>query len=961
MEPATLFYSYSHKDQLLRADLDAHLALLKKQGLLSTWFDGEVLPGSEWRTEIEARLEKADIILLLVSADFLASDFCWGVELERAIQRHNSGEATLIPIILRPCDWLTAPFGRLQALPSDSKAVIQWEQKDEAWLTVAKGLRLVLEARSTRSVETGERSEISQLRSSVTLNTPEPESAADDSRANRDNPLDGEVAVLSVDVADHTEQLRKYGLDAKRVIEAYQQLVDDCLSHYGARYTGWAGDGGFGVFCGLRRGEQAVLAGIHMLQQIELLNLGQLVREMGEPLRIRVAAVAGSIEYRKPMSKMVELVISDADKLQKSTRAQELAIGDTIYQMLPSNIQDVFELIDRTANGQKVYVYRGVTRNRQPGSSEMKELLSHLETKVRAVRAECDKSRYTIVDASFLSELHGEVKKCYEYIVTFRRWCSRIDQNWAPTYVRYLLNTTLTLQRLETAVWACLMDWRQEVNFTSEAMQAYDFGFFSIAQDHGHEELALGELRALLSQVLNGSLDHSALDPSAGLSIHMERLAHVDEMERMAEFVALGRYDRSLICEYLRSQRDQELGRKIVHALWSIADLVVGEELKDGSQEPRADGLFGSLLTDPECRPRFQVLEHFLGDHLPDAEDIKRRFKRSGVEPTQEDLEVVWRAIVIAHPKQQIRYLAAERAPLPTLWQAVAYHGISLASLAVIAKRLNQQTSHQQNLDLKKIFFDCVKFRLERRIQDGDAGDLSQVADMVEGFYGSNFFVETPYFRALEALLALFESRVERFGGQVASLEAKLEAKVLQGRASAKEPGNTPAGVENLPPALKRHLAKDGCYVEKFACDSDERIAVEVARYLEGDVLVRLAWVLLEEENQLNSELIKRMSPEKLDRLWQEVERARDSLYRARVDPSAPSIRKIALGSQALLREVERKLGPLRNPKEGKSQGLEASTAPKAGGEKMLRCKAGHEYVASSGFRFCPIDGFKVQ
>jgi hypothetical protein len=150
MEPAILFYSYSHKDALLRADLDTHLALLKRQGLLATWFDGQIHAGTEWHSEIEKCLEAANVILLLVSADFLASDFCWGLELKRAMHRHETGEARVIPVILRPCDWKSAPFGKLQALPEHGQPVTQWKTCDEAWLSVAQGLRRTLAALSQK-------------------------------------------------------------------------------------------------------------------------------------------------------------------------------------------------------------------------------------------------------------------------------------------------------------------------------------------------------------------------------------------------------------------------------------------------------------------------------------------------------------------------------------------------------------------------------------------------------------------------------------------------------------------------------------------------------------------------------------------------------------------------------------------------------------------------------------------
>src|SRR5215472_12123628 len=101
----SLFYSYTHEDEALRDQLEKHLVQLQRQGLISTWHDRKIPPGGAWADEINAHLETASIILLLVSPDFLASNYCYEIEMERALERQRSGEACVIPIILRPCDW----------------------------------------------------------------------------------------------------------------------------------------------------------------------------------------------------------------------------------------------------------------------------------------------------------------------------------------------------------------------------------------------------------------------------------------------------------------------------------------------------------------------------------------------------------------------------------------------------------------------------------------------------------------------------------------------------------------------------------------------------------------------------------------------------------------------------------------------------------------------------------------
>ena len=144
--PVSVFISYSHKDQSLREELQKHLSILKRQGAIETWHDRQISAGSEWQGVIDEHLMSARLILLLVSPDFMASDYCYETEMERALQRHESGEATIVPIILRQVMWDAAPFAKLQALPTDGKAVTTWENVDAAFDAVARGIRATVES-----------------------------------------------------------------------------------------------------------------------------------------------------------------------------------------------------------------------------------------------------------------------------------------------------------------------------------------------------------------------------------------------------------------------------------------------------------------------------------------------------------------------------------------------------------------------------------------------------------------------------------------------------------------------------------------------------------------------------------------------------------------------------------------------------------------------------------------------
>ncbi|MDI1268337.1 MAG: toll/interleukin-1 receptor domain-containing protein [Polaromonas sp.] len=148
---AKVFFSYSHDDEQFRNQLEKHLSMLQHQGLIEPWHDRRITAGAAVDDAISNALEEADIILLLVSASFIASAYCYSREMERAMQRHRDGTAVVIPVIVRMCDWHPAPFGKLLAVPKDGKAIDLWANFDEAYTDVARQIRTVVEKRAFQS------------------------------------------------------------------------------------------------------------------------------------------------------------------------------------------------------------------------------------------------------------------------------------------------------------------------------------------------------------------------------------------------------------------------------------------------------------------------------------------------------------------------------------------------------------------------------------------------------------------------------------------------------------------------------------------------------------------------------------------------------------------------------------------------------------------------------------------
>ncbi|MEJ7736113.1 MAG: toll/interleukin-1 receptor domain-containing protein [Chitinophagaceae bacterium] len=139
-----VFISYSHKDENYKDDLETHLKIHERNGLIFSWHDRKINASQDWSFEIDNALQNSQLILLLISPDFIASDYCYEKEMMEAIKMHKSNKAKVIPLILRPCNFTNTPFAKLQALPKNAKPISLWENKDEAYLDISRGIEKLI-------------------------------------------------------------------------------------------------------------------------------------------------------------------------------------------------------------------------------------------------------------------------------------------------------------------------------------------------------------------------------------------------------------------------------------------------------------------------------------------------------------------------------------------------------------------------------------------------------------------------------------------------------------------------------------------------------------------------------------------------------------------------------------------------------------------------------------------------
>ncbi len=150
-DKVSIFISYAHADEDLKNELDKHLTGLKRSKKIETWNDRQLIAGQEWDEVIKTELERSDIILLLISIDFIASQYIWDKELATAMKRHEEGTARVVPIILKNCLWQEMPFAKLQALPRNAKPVTTYAIDDDAYTEISVSLNQLVNSMIKKS------------------------------------------------------------------------------------------------------------------------------------------------------------------------------------------------------------------------------------------------------------------------------------------------------------------------------------------------------------------------------------------------------------------------------------------------------------------------------------------------------------------------------------------------------------------------------------------------------------------------------------------------------------------------------------------------------------------------------------------------------------------------------------------------------------------------------------------
>ncbi|HEV7485248.1 MAG TPA: hypothetical protein VGQ65_06165 [Thermoanaerobaculia bacterium] len=433
----------------------------------------------------------------------------------------------------------------------------------------------------------------------------------------------------------------------------------------------------------------------------------------------------------------------------------------------------------------------------------------------------------------------SDIDVAYSQLEAFIRNFSAIDDRWSDAYIKQLNAWVTALLNGEKKYWEVI---RANYTRADEGSPEYEH-WASVSAILGRRRTAavlpLVRLKAN-TQVRIGKMrtTHSGTTPVPVLEKNIESITSFRvsaALEQTAlDFVRADALQEEELFAEMMSRRDElitgitspsafgEFRELLLNRLWTMSDLIIIDELRD----LRA-GLFAALTRDRSVRPRYAALMLTLRSSEPPTEECVRSiFEKVGLSFTVQDLHAVWRSIVVGMSNRKKRVAALSHIPVEVLWRTIVSTNIRVSVLWTVAERFRRESD-----DANKIFFDCVHARLVREVEVG-GDELASVGRLISHFFQLPLFVQSPYFERLDDLLLNYK-RVSSDMKLPADIFNNLAVKLRQVREDLGNPqASMPAGIEELPLPVQRHLASKGRYINSFVMHPNFRIASEIFPFI---------------------------------------------------------------------------------------------------------------------------------
>ena len=649
-----------------------------------------------------------------------------------------------------------------------------------------------------------------------------------------------EVTFLSFEIADWNSLVQEHEADKAKLqilAGALLELVRGTSKAYGGEVFSWSAKGGLMIFWAKRSFDHAIMSGLKVLHNLPVFNLDPQQNPLGRNVGLRVAAHDAVIVFQLPIEEISSSDINFVVSLQaENTSPDELSITRRLLDRIDERLRPHFKFKGRF-DREPIYSCKLPSSEKDTASADLDEHLG-LVKRQTSLAMGLLQGPASGLDVSAADSLATAVDETYAALQKFCLAFSSVDRSWAPGFFHQLLSATSSLRREEETLWGKLRQRIAENNMDAGTIRRLQALAQAASRRRARPVVMLEKLedrcRILAAGAEPTPSPEQAREQAEDLLKQIDRLVKADELDSETALTELLMHHKKGFLDYILEQaQDGERHQRLTRKLWETADLALLDDLYSIRGHRRADEprIFDVLVQPQVGQARFQVVRILLEtEDKPEEVTIGHYFERFNLRPAAQDLQVIWRCLVLGHPEEKVRSFSALKLSQSSMWQVISHPSIPIASILAIGERM----SKLEGEDAKKIFFDCIRSRVEQAVEGfRSREELNILTKLILQMLGFSFLVETGYFERFDDLLRKFLNRAQAMGMQVEYFE-KLRKTLEQARQEHgdKGPAKPPTGIKSLPLTIQRRLAGEARYIYWFVTHPDPRIACETLRHI---------------------------------------------------------------------------------------------------------------------------------
>jgi hypothetical protein len=642
-----------------------------------------------------------------------------------------------------------------------------------------------------------------------------------------------EVSFLHLEIVGFAELAARSPQVAEALANSFLELVSLTSKTYGGEVFSWAPQGGLVLFWTKRGFDHAIMSGLKVLHTLPVFNLDPQQNPSGEAIKIRAAAHDAVIVFQLPIEEISSTDINFViDLSTNSTDPGELTIPRRLLERIDDRLKPHFKFKGRY-DREPIYSCKlpsAPSDGQRPETAELVERVKKQTSLILALLA----GPAAGLDTAALDSISTAVDESYSALNKFCLAFTNVEPTWPRESLIVVAEAAGALRHDEAAFWGRLRECLADPKLSLAIARRLEAMVQAAARRRSRPVVILEKLeQRCRSLAQTGAEPKRQIEIGEDLLKAIDRLIKADDLDTELAITELLLNHKNSLLEYLMSHAEEERHRRLVLRLWETADLALLDDLYSLREHKRVDerNIFDVLIHSRVAEPRFRLVREILASpNRPEEVALGQIFQKLGLRPTTQDLQVLFRCLVLGHPQEDVRLFSAQKLTPHSMWQVVSLPSMPIHAIYAIGDRL----AKAEGDDARKIFFDCTRSRIDQAADSFRTRDeFDTITKLILLLLGFNFLAETGYFERFDDILRKYLAAAQAKGLRVDYFE-NVRKTLEEARANSAElgPAKPPAGIKNLPLTLQRRLAGEARYIYWFVTHPDPRIACETLRHI---------------------------------------------------------------------------------------------------------------------------------